>query len=100
MVRAPADWRSVLRRAEILVRRHDIRSLELLLPALHWRDVTARNRAVVLLARWVRWRSRPYSQGWMTPRPPPSAGERPTHSGGLGIRGPSPVLSARWRILR
>src|SRR5207244_3431197 len=51
MVRAPADWRSVLRRAEILVRRHDIRSLELLLPALHWRDVTARNRAVVLLAR-------------------------------------------------
>src|SRR5213594_1659592 len=51
MVRAPADWRSVLRRAEILVRRHDIRSLELLLPALRWRDVTARNRAVVLLAR-------------------------------------------------
>src|SRR5437879_11747178 len=51
MVRAPADWRSVLRRAEILVRRRDIRSLELLLPALRWRDVTARNRAVVLLAR-------------------------------------------------
>src|SRR2546430_11052740 len=51
MVRAPADWRSVLRRAEILVRRHDIRSLELLLPALRWRDVTVRNRVVVLLAR-------------------------------------------------
>src|SRR3989442_14238332 len=51
MVRAPADWRSVLRRAEILVRRRDPRSLELLLPALRWRDVTARNRAVVLLAR-------------------------------------------------
>src|SRR2546426_3959802 len=51
MVRAPADWRTVLRRAEILVRRRDTRSLELLLPALRWRDVTARNRAVVLLAR-------------------------------------------------
>jgi len=51
MVRAPADWRSVLRRAEVLVRRRDMRSLELLLPALRWRSVTARNRAVVLLAR-------------------------------------------------
>src|SRR5207244_10645304 len=51
MVRAPADWRTVLRRAEILVRRRDTRSLEMLLPALRWRDVTARNRAVVLLAR-------------------------------------------------
>src|SRR2546427_11115928 len=51
MVRAPADWRSVLRRAEVLVRRRDMRSLELLLPALRWRCLTARNRAVVLLAR-------------------------------------------------
>src|SRR2546428_6126085 len=51
MVRAPADWRTVLRPAEILVRRRDTRSLELLLPALRWRDVTARNRPVVLLAR-------------------------------------------------
>src|SRR2546426_12766748 len=51
MVRAPADWRSVLRRAEVLVRRRDMRSLELLLPALRWRYLTARNRAVVLLAR-------------------------------------------------
>src|SRR2546425_2705192 len=51
MVRARADWRTVLRRAEILVRRRDTGSLELLLPALRWRDVTARTRAVVLLAR-------------------------------------------------
>src|SRR2546427_1605658 len=51
MVHAPADWRSVLRRAEVLVRRRDMRSLELLLPALRWRYLTARNRAVVLLAR-------------------------------------------------
>src|SRR5207244_285335 len=51
MVRAPADWRSVLRRAEVLVRRHDMRSLELLLPALRWRDPMARNRAVALLVR-------------------------------------------------
>src|SRR2546425_13035906 len=51
MVRAPADWRTVLRRAEMLVRRRDTRSLELLLPTLRWRNVTARNRAVVLLAR-------------------------------------------------
>src|SRR5256886_16304233 len=51
MVRAPADWRSVLRRAEVLVRRHDMRSLELLLPTLRWRDPMARNRAVALLLR-------------------------------------------------
>src|SRR5256712_6565836 len=51
MVRAPADWRSILRRAEVLVRRRDIRSLELLLPALRWRQVTARNRALGLFAR-------------------------------------------------
>src|SRR2546422_960001 len=51
MVRAPADWRSVLRRAEVLVRRHDMRSLELLFPALRWRDPMARNRAVALLVR-------------------------------------------------
>src|SRR3989442_12191397 len=51
MVRAPADWRSVLRRAEVLVRRHDMRSLELLLPTLRWRDPMARNRAVALLVR-------------------------------------------------
>src|SRR2546428_14016897 len=51
MVRAPADWRSVFRRAEVLVRRHDMRSLELLLPALRWRDPMARHRAVALLVR-------------------------------------------------
>src|SRR5713101_474839 len=51
MVRAPADWRKILRRAEILVRRRDIRSLDLLLPALSWRSVTARNRVVALFAR-------------------------------------------------
>src|SRR5437867_1886569 len=51
MVRAPADWRSVLRRAEVLVRRHDMRSFELLLPTLRWRDPMARNRAVALLVR-------------------------------------------------
>src|SRR5437899_1549007 len=51
MVRAPADWRSVLRRAEVLVRRRDMRSLELLLPALRWRDPMARHRAVALLVR-------------------------------------------------
>jgi len=51
MVRAPADWRSVLRRAEVLVRRHDMRSLELLFPALRWRDPMARHRAVALLVR-------------------------------------------------
>src|SRR5437667_5711201 len=51
MARAPADWRSVLRRAEVLVRRRDMRSLDLLLPALRWRSLGARNRAVILLAR-------------------------------------------------
>src|SRR5213080_3697773 len=51
MARAPADWRSVLRRAEVLVRRRDMRSLDLLLPALRWRSLVARNRAVILLAR-------------------------------------------------
>src|SRR3989442_4756576 len=51
MVRAPADWRSVFRRAEVLVRHHDMRSLELLLPALRWRDPMARHRAVALLVR-------------------------------------------------
>ena len=51
MARAPADWRSVLRRAEVLVRRRDMRCLDLLLPALRWRSQGARNRAVVLLAR-------------------------------------------------
>ncbi len=51
MVRAPADWRSILRRAESLVRKRDLRSLDLLLPALRWRYLTARNRAVLLLAR-------------------------------------------------
>src|SRR2546428_1799613 len=51
MVRAPADWRGVFRRAEVLVRRHDMRSLELLLPALRWRDPMARHRAVALLVR-------------------------------------------------
>src|SRR2546430_8124402 len=51
MVRAPADWRSVLRRAEVFVRRHDMRSLELLLPTLRWRDPMARNRAVARLVR-------------------------------------------------
>src|SRR2546426_10285456 len=51
MVGVPADWRSVLRRAEVLVRRHDMRSLELLLPALRWRDPMARTRAAPLLVR-------------------------------------------------
>src|SRR2546422_3032418 len=51
MVRAPADWRSVLRRAEVLVRRHDVRSFELLLPTLRWRDPMARNRAAALVVR-------------------------------------------------
>jgi len=51
MVRAPADWRSILRRAESLVRKRDLRSLDLLLPALRWRYLTARNRAVALIAR-------------------------------------------------
>src|SRR5256886_17205473 len=51
MVRAPADWRRILRRAESLVRKRDRRALELLLPALRWRDLKARNRAVVLLGR-------------------------------------------------
>src|SRR5213592_1572737 len=51
MARAPADWRSVLRRAEVLVRRRDMRCLDLLLPALRWRSQGARDRAVVLLAR-------------------------------------------------
>src|SRR5256885_12308268 len=51
MVRAPADWRSVLGGAEVFVRRHDMRSFELLLPALRWRDSMARHRAVALLVR-------------------------------------------------
>src|SRR2546426_2800331 len=51
MVRAPADWRSVLRRAEVLVRRNDMRSFELLFPTLRGRDPMARNRAVALLVR-------------------------------------------------
>src|SRR5436309_13913007 len=51
MARAPADWRSVLRRAEVLVRRRETRCLDLLLPALRWRSLVARNRAVILLAR-------------------------------------------------
>src|SRR3989449_6503508 len=51
MVRAPGDWRSVLRRAEVLAGRNDMRSLELLLPTLRWRDAMARNRAVALLVR-------------------------------------------------
>ncbi|HYR82352.1 MAG TPA: hypothetical protein VEN80_08650 [Thermoplasmata archaeon] len=49
MVRAPADWRRILRRAESLVRKRDRRALDLLLPALRWRYLKARNRAVVLL---------------------------------------------------
>src|SRR3989442_9983998 len=51
MVRAPADWRRILRRAESLVRKRDRRALDLLLPALRWRYLKARNRAIVLLAR-------------------------------------------------
>src|SRR2546427_2619121 len=51
MVRAPADWRRILRRAESLVRKRDRRALDLLLPALRWRYLKARNRAVVLLGR-------------------------------------------------
>lgn len=52
MVRAPEDWRGILRRAEPLVRRHDRRALDLLMPALRWRDDTARGKAVTLLARF------------------------------------------------
>src|SRR2546428_6468691 len=51
MVRAPADWRRILRRAESLVRKRDRRALDLLLPALRWGYLRARNRAVVLLGR-------------------------------------------------
>ena len=51
MVRAPEDWRGILRRAEALVRRRDVRALDLLIPALRWRDQTARGKAVALLAR-------------------------------------------------
>lgn len=51
MVRAPPDWRATLRRAEALVRRRDLRALDLLLPALRWRYQTARQRAAVLIAR-------------------------------------------------
>src|SRR5437667_138437 len=51
MARAPADWRSVLRRAEVLVRRRETRCLDLLLPARRWRSLVARNRAVILMAR-------------------------------------------------
>ena len=51
MVRAPEDWRAILRRAEVLVRRRDRRALDLLLPALRWRYDTARGKAVRLLAR-------------------------------------------------
>src|SRR5881397_559559 len=51
MVRAPADWRRILRRAESLVRERDRRALDLLLPALRWGYLRARNRAVVLLGR-------------------------------------------------
>lgn len=51
MVRAPAEWRSTLRRAEALVRLRDRRAIDLLLPALRWRYQTARQRAVKLLAR-------------------------------------------------
>src|SRR2546426_4905108 len=51
MVRAPADWRRILRRAESLVRKRDRRALDLLLPALRWRYLRARIRAVVLLGR-------------------------------------------------
>lgn len=51
MVRAPDDWRAILRRAEVLVRRHDRKALDLLMPALRWRYDTARGKAVALLAR-------------------------------------------------
>src|SRR2546430_8941055 len=51
MVRAPADWRRILRRAESLVRKRDRRALDLLLPALRWRDLKARNQVIVLLGR-------------------------------------------------
>src|SRR3989475_7369811 len=51
MVRAPADWRRIVRRAESLVRKRDRRALDLLLPALRWRDLKARNQVIVLLGR-------------------------------------------------
>ncbi len=51
MVRAPRDWRAILGRAETLVRRHDRAALEILLPALSWRHLTAQKKAVALLVR-------------------------------------------------
>ncbi|HKZ98480.1 MAG TPA: HEAT repeat domain-containing protein [Thermoplasmata archaeon] len=51
MVRAPESWRRILREATVLVARRDRRALDLLLPALRWRDQTARDKAVALLVR-------------------------------------------------
>lgn len=51
MVRAPENWRAILRQAEGLVKRRDRRAIDLLLPALRWRHDSARNKAVALLAR-------------------------------------------------
>ena len=51
MVRAPEDWRKTLRQADAFVRRRDRRALDLLLPALRWRDDKARGKAVALLVR-------------------------------------------------
>src|SRR5436309_14661057 len=100
MARAPADWRSVLRRAEVLVRRRDMRSFDLLLPALRWRSLGARNRAVILLARMAPvtvplslWRLKALA-------PPPSGQERPTRSAGSVILGPSHNSFTHSRIRR
>jgi HEAT repeat protein len=51
VVRAPEGWRKILREATRLVDRRDRRALDLLLPALRWRDQGARDRAVALLVR-------------------------------------------------
>ena len=51
MPRAPADWRSTIRRAKRLLREGKTRdAIDVLLPALRWRYDTARNEAIVLLA--------------------------------------------------
>lgn len=48
--RAPANWRSVLRRAQALVDAQELEGLQLLLSALRWRYDTARDEAVEVLA--------------------------------------------------
>src|SRR5438445_1399225 len=96
MVRAPADWRSVLRRAEVLVRRRDMGSLELLLPALRGRYLPARNRAVVLLARLGPIAVPPLCQTLESSR---TATERSGAADALGRIGDSRAVSRLIRAL-